>query len=130
MMHSVILLLQTLQLIFLLKCYSNPSPSMNHRTYPQKLVTERGTEYFNQHMVHLCFLFNINHSPRTPFSPGPTVYPKSKIVTLELITCFYKTLPLIGHSKLKYLMLMEQLHFLNLNSLRIKSSSIHILVFL
>ena len=36
---------------------------------PQYLVTDRGTEYINQDMAHLCSLFNINHSPRTPYSP-------------------------------------------------------------
>ena len=32
---------------------------------PQCLVTDRGTEYNNQEMTHLCSLFNVNHSPRT-----------------------------------------------------------------
>ena len=36
---------------------------------PQYLVTDRGTEYINQDMAHLCSLFHINHSPRTPYSP-------------------------------------------------------------
>ena len=36
---------------------------------PQYLVTDRGTEYINQDMVHHCFLLDINHSPRTPYSP-------------------------------------------------------------
>ena len=36
---------------------------------PQYLVTDRGTEYINQDMAHLCSLFNNNHSPRTPYSP-------------------------------------------------------------
>ena len=35
---------------------------------PQYLVTDRGTEYKNQYMTHLCSL-HIKHSPRTPFSP-------------------------------------------------------------
>ena len=36
---------------------------------PQYLVTDRGTEYINQDMAHLCSLFHITHSPRTPYSP-------------------------------------------------------------
>ena len=35
----------------------------------QYLVTDRGTEYIDQDMAHLCSLFHINHSPRTPYSP-------------------------------------------------------------
>ena len=34
---------------------------------PQYLVTDRGTEYINEDMAHLCSLFHINHSPRTPY---------------------------------------------------------------
>ena len=36
---------------------------------PQYLVTDRGTKYINQDIAHLCSLFHINHSPRTPYSP-------------------------------------------------------------
>ena len=36
---------------------------------PQYIVTDRGTEYNNKDVAHLCTLFNNNHSPRTPFSP-------------------------------------------------------------
>ena len=40
---------------------------------PQYLVTDRGTEYIIQDMApHLSFLFNINRSPRTPYSPWTT----------------------------------------------------------
>ena len=39
----------------------------------QFLVTDRGTEYVNQDMAHLCSLFHINHSPRTPFPSGQMV---------------------------------------------------------
>ena len=35
---------------------------------PQYLVTDRGTEYINKDMIHFCSLFNIVHSPRTPYS--------------------------------------------------------------
>ena len=36
---------------------------------PQYLVLDRGTEYINQDMAHLCSLFDIDHSPRTTYSP-------------------------------------------------------------
>ena len=36
---------------------------------PLSLDTDRGTEYINQDMAHLCALFHINNSPRTPYSP-------------------------------------------------------------
>ena len=36
---------------------------------PQYLVTDRGTAYINQDMAHLCALFHIKHSPRTPSPP-------------------------------------------------------------
>ena len=36
---------------------------------PQYLVTDRGIEYLNQDIAHLCSPFNFNHSPRTPYSP-------------------------------------------------------------
>ena len=62
---------------------TNPAPNINSKYAiqtllhhwitkfgpPQYLVTDRGTEYINQDMAHLCSLFHINHSPRTPYSP-------------------------------------------------------------
>ena len=62
---------------------TNPAPKINSKYAiqtllhhwitkfgpPQYLVTDRGTEYINQDMAHLCSLFHINHSPRTPYSP-------------------------------------------------------------
>ena len=36
---------------------------------PQNLVTDRGTEYINEDMAHLCSLFDSSHSPRTAYSP-------------------------------------------------------------
>ena len=36
---------------------------------PQYLAIHRGTEYIHQDMVHLCSLFNNNHSARTAYSP-------------------------------------------------------------
>ena len=32
-------------------------------------VTDRGSEYVNKEMAHLCTLMGIRHSPRTPYSP-------------------------------------------------------------
>ena len=36
---------------------------------PHYLVTDRDTEYSYEDMAHLCSLSNINHSPRTPYTP-------------------------------------------------------------
>ena len=36
---------------------------------PIYLVTDRGSEYINTDMAHLCTLMGIRHSPRTPYSP-------------------------------------------------------------
>ena len=36
---------------------------------PIYLVTDRGSEYVNKDMAHLCTLMGIRHSPRTAFSP-------------------------------------------------------------
>ena len=33
------------------------------------LVTDRGSEYKNKNMAHLCILMRIRHSPRTSYSP-------------------------------------------------------------
>ena len=35
----------------------------------QYLVTDRGTKYIKQDMTHLCSLFSIDNSPRTPYPP-------------------------------------------------------------
>ena len=62
---------------------TNPIPNINSKHaidtflyhwitkfgHPQYLVTDRGTEYINQDMAHLCSLFHFKHSPRTPYSP-------------------------------------------------------------
>ena len=43
---------------------------MENKNRPSsKLVTNRGTENINQVEAHLWSLFNINHTPRTPYSP-------------------------------------------------------------
>ena len=34
----------------------------------QNLVTDRSTENINQNLAHLCSVFKINHSSRTPYS--------------------------------------------------------------
>ena len=36
---------------------------------PIYLVSDRGSEYINTDMAHLCTLMAIRHSPRTPYSP-------------------------------------------------------------
>ena len=36
---------------------------------PLYLVTDRGSEYVNKEMAHLCTLLGIRHSPRTAYSP-------------------------------------------------------------
>ena len=36
---------------------------------PINLVTDRGSEYVNKEMAHLCTLLGIRHSPRTAYSP-------------------------------------------------------------
>ena len=36
---------------------------------PIYLVTDRGSEYINKEMAHLCTLMGIRHSPRTTYSP-------------------------------------------------------------
>ena len=36
---------------------------------PIYLVTDRGSEYVNKEMAHLCTLMGIRHSPRTVYSP-------------------------------------------------------------
>ena len=36
---------------------------------PQYLVADRGNEYINEDLTHLCTLFQIRHSPRTPYAP-------------------------------------------------------------
>ena len=36
---------------------------------PIYLVTDRGCEYVNKEMTHLCTLIGIRHSPRTAYSP-------------------------------------------------------------
>ena len=36
---------------------------------PIYLVTDRGSEYVNKEMAHLCTLMGIRHSPRTAYSP-------------------------------------------------------------
>ena len=36
---------------------------------PIYLVTDRGSEYLNKDMAHLCTLIGIRHSPRTAYSP-------------------------------------------------------------
>ena len=62
---------------------TNPTPQINSKHAiqtllchwiskfgpPQYLVTDRGSEYVTKDMAQFCTLFNIRHSPRTPYSP-------------------------------------------------------------
>ena len=36
---------------------------------PINIVTDRGSEYINKEMAHVCTLMGIRHSPRTAYSP-------------------------------------------------------------
>ena len=68
MTHLVTLLLLIPLLILPLNMLFKLS-SINGSQSLVPLNTDRGTEYINQDMAHLCSLFHINHSPRTPYSP-------------------------------------------------------------
>ena len=41
-------------------------------------VTDRGSEYVNKEMAHLCTLMGIRHSPRTAYSPWTNALLKYK----------------------------------------------------
>ena len=43
-------------------------PWINKFGPPIYLVTDRGSEYVNKEMAHLCTLMGIRHSPRTAYS--------------------------------------------------------------
>ena len=68
---------------------------------PIYLVTDRGSEYVNQEMAHLCTLMGICHSPRTAYSPwtnGLVEVYKTEIL-VHIYECSYMTHLKIGHSK-------------------------------
>ena len=98
---------------------------------PQYLVIDRGTESVNQDMAHLCSLFNINHSPRTPYSPWTNglveVQNRNRGTQLRL---FLQNPPTNWSFQTHMLMLIILLPFLNLNFLLIKLFFILILAFL
>ena len=99
---------------------------------PQYLVTDRGTEYTNQDMAHLCSLFHINHSHRTPYSPWTNglVEVQNRNLGTHLRIFLQNLLP-IGHFKHKCMHMLIIRHlFLNLNFLLIRLFSILILVYL
>ena len=63
-------------------------------------VTDRGSEYFNTDMAHLCTLMGVRYSPRTPYSPwtdGRVEFQNKNLGTH--IRMFSQTLPRIGHIK-------------------------------
>ena len=64
------------------------------------LVTDRGSEYINTDMAHLCTLMGIRHSPRTPYSTWTNRLVEVQTKTLvHIFVCFYKSLPRIEHIK-------------------------------
>ena len=67
---------------------------------PIYLVTDRGSEYVNKEMAHLCTLMGIRHSPRTAYSPWTNGLLKYKIeILVPIYGCSYMTHLKIGHSK-------------------------------
>ena len=64
-------------------------------------ITDRGTEYINQDFTHLCTLFQIRHSPRTPYAPWTNGLVEAQSAILALIFVFFsKILPQIDQLKL------------------------------
>ena len=67
---------------------------------PIYIVTDRGSEYVNREMAHLCTLMGIRHSPRTAFSPWTNGFVEVHIETLvQIYGCSFMTPLKIGHSK-------------------------------
>ena len=67
---------------------------------PIYLVTDRGSEYVNKEMAHLCTLMGIRHSPRQLILLGQMALLKYKTEILVLIfECSYMTHLKIGHFK-------------------------------
>ena len=84
---------------------------------PIYLVTDRGSEYNNKVMAHLCSLMGIRHSPRTfsfPWTNG-LVEVQKEILALTSV-CFFITLLKIGNSK-SICMPMHTVHNLFQNSM-------------
>ena len=67
---------------------------------PIYLVTDRGSEYVNKEMAHLCTLMGIRHSPRTAYSPWTNglVEVQNRNLGTHLRMFLHDTLK-IGHSK-------------------------------
>ena len=67
---------------------------------PIYLVTDRGSEYVNEEMAHLCTLMGIRYSPRTAYSPWTNglVEVQNRNLGTHLRIFLHDT-PKIGHSK-------------------------------
>ena len=80
-------------------------------------------------MTHLCSVFNINHSPWTPYSPWTNgiVEVQNRILGTTSVS-FYKTFQIIIHFKLKCMLMLIIHLYLNLNYPHIKLFFILILV--
>ena len=64
------------------------------------LVTDRGSEYVNKEMAHLCTLMGIRHSPDQPILLGQMALSKYRTETLvHIYECSFMTPLNIGHSK-------------------------------
>ena len=67
---------------------------------PIYLVTDRGSEYVNKDMAHLCTLMGIRRSPRTAFLLGQMALLKYKIeILVHTSVCFVITPLKTGLSK-------------------------------
>ena len=68
---------------------------------PKYLVTDRGSEYVNKEMAHLCTLMGIRHSPRTAYSPrtNMALLKYQTEILVHIYECAYMTHLKIGHSK-------------------------------
>ena len=64
---------------------------------PIYLVTDRGSEYSNTDMAHLCTLLGIRHSPRTPYGLMDSLKYRTKTL-VHTFVCFYKTSQGLGTS--------------------------------
>ena len=67
---------------------------------PIYLVTDRGSEYVNKEMAHLCTLMGIRHRPRTAYPPWTNGLVEVQNRTLGThLRKFLHDTPKIGHSK-------------------------------
>ena len=95
------------------------------------MVTDRGIDCINQEMAHLCSLFNISHSQRTPFSPWTNGLVKVQNRNLGThLRLFLQNLPTDWSFQTQIMLTLTTLFlFLNSNSPHMKLFFTHILVF-